>query len=120
MDRQRSLSVARLHGCSATREIRTAQVINSERNSPPAKISNCSTTDLDNVSQFRASNRELIRRSRSSTIRRCCGYEKSQARPSTRKKNTYWGHLLHPSNMLVKNIQYGQRRLRNVSPVSRS
>lgn len=73
MYRQCSISVMRLHGCQATLESGLPKRID-RKHVPLAKTSNWSTTGLDNVSQFKASNRELIRRSRSSAIRLCWGY----------------------------------------------
>jgi hypothetical protein len=48
--------------------------IQKQRNPPLERTSSWSTTGLDNVSQFNASKRGLIRRSKSSTRRFCCGW----------------------------------------------
>ena len=82
---------------------------------------NWSTTGLDSVSQLSASNNGLIRRSRSSTIRFCCGYVHVSSRANARKEreDTYGHGLLQMHQLFRQHLEYRQRRLWNMRPIAR-
>ena len=69
MNRQRSWSITSFHRYKKNGQHKQVVSSASKDHLPRVNKTNCSTTGFESVSQFKASNRGLILRSRSSTIR---------------------------------------------------